>query len=500
MLLARAALPIALGAVLQAAGPVMLDHQRQLFVDDYRIASSTNLRRVIHPARKHPDNPILLPVKPWEGQYVFLYGTVMRDAEEGIWKAWYLTMNHFRYPQNVFPESTYLCYATSKDGLKWDKPALGVIAYRGSRENNIVFEADHLPEHNVSGILDTVSVIKDENAADRSRRYKMMIWRQNHRLVDGKWILNREEPRPTGYYIAFSADGIRWKEEPKPVWVYDPVRDTMTTMWDPRTGKYVAFVKQTVAGKRARFWSESADFLHWTGPAPMLAADDKDPPEVELYNNTGFYYEGMYLGLLAVFHPAPPENVYLDIQLISSRDGRKWDRVGDRAPFIEIGRRDIDWDFGFHSPSSGPPVRVGDELWFYYSGRSYRHPIPGQGREPNHGAIGLAKSRLDGFVSMRAGAAPGSLTTVPLRFTSPGLYVNASVAAGGSVRAEALDESGNPIPGFSRNDCLPFAGDNVRQQVRWTAHESLAPLAGRTVRLRFHLQQADLYSFSLDAI
>jgi hypothetical protein len=113
-----------------------------------------------------------------------------------------------------------------------------------------------------------------------------------------------------GYYVAFSPDGIHWKEEPTPVFTYNPVRDTMNTMWDPRTNKFVAFVKQQVDGKRARFVSESSDFLHWSAPAAMLAADIQDPAGVELYNSNGFYYEGMYLGLLTIFHPTPLDNIY----------------------------------------------------------------------------------------------------------------------------------------------------------------------------------------------
>src|SRR5690349_21239524 len=109
-----------------AEQPLVLSRSRQLFVDDHLIASSSNLKRVIHAAQKYEDNPILLPVKPWEGQYTLLYGTVLRDEEEGIWKMWYSTMNHFRYGQKIFPESTYLCYATSRDGLRWTKPNLGV--------------------------------------------------------------------------------------------------------------------------------------------------------------------------------------------------------------------------------------------------------------------------------------------------------------------------------------------------------------------------------------
>jgi hypothetical protein len=472
--------------------------RRQLFVDDHLIDSASGVRRVIHPAVKHPDNPVLLPVRPWEGQYTLLYGTVLRDDEEGLWKMWYSTMNHFRYARDVYPESTYLCYATSKDGLRWEKPELGLVSYRGSTENNIVMEGHRVPESGIEGILDCVSVLKDPRDPDPSRRYKMMIWHENRRREGGRWVRHTGTPRPTGHYVAFSPDGLRWVERPEPAFTYDPVRDTMTTMWDPKAGKFVAFVKQHVAGKRARFRSESDDFLRWSTPAPMLAADAQDPPDLELYNNTGFAYEGMYLGLLTVLHPSPPEDVYLDVQLIASRDGRLWERVGDRSPFLPVGRRDVDWDFGFNSPGSGPPVRVGDELWFYYSGRSYRHPVPGQPREPNHGAIGLARLRLDGFASLDAGEAEGTVVTRPLRPGAAGLVVNADASAG-ELRVEVLGADGTPLPGLARADCVPVRGDSVRHRVRWGAVPGLSGRAGGPVRLKFSLRLASLYGFAFEA-
>lgn len=478
-----------------AGGAVSIGSERQLFVDDYLIGSSTNLRRVIHPVTKYTRNPILVADRPWEGQYTLLYGTVIRDEEEGIWKMWYSTMNHFRYPQNLFTESTYLCYATSLDGITWEKPVLGIIDYRGHKENNIVFQAHHVPELGISGILDAVSILKDNHDPDPSRRYKMMIWHHNQRQTNGNWKYNLTDPFPMGHYVAFSADGLHWKELPTPVFPYNPVRDTMATMWDPRTKKYIAFVKQQVEGKRTRWISESDDFLSWSTPVLMLKHDEKDPPAAELYHNNGFPYEDMYLGLLTIFHPEPKTNIYLDLQLISSRDGRKWERVGDRTPFIPVGRRDIDWDFGFNNPSSGAPIRVGNELWFYYSGRSYRHPVDGQSREPNKGAIGLAKLRLDGFVSMDAGNREGTLTTRPLLFRNSTLYLNAD-ALKGEVRVEILSEEGRAHAGFSRADCDVLQSDSVRQKVTWRGDSNLTQLAGKRVRLKFYLRNASLYSFA----
>ena len=491
MLHSRLALPVAaavLTCTLGAAEPLTLSRDRQLFVDDRLIASSTNLKRVIHQPKKYEHNPILVPVKPWEGQYTLLYGTVIRDEEEGIWKMWYSTMNHFRYIQKIFPESTYLCYATSRDGLNWTRPDLGVVSYRGHTQNNIVLEGTHAPELGIEGILDAVSILKDTRDPDPSRRYKLMVWRHNQKFEGTKSSYVLEGEHRMGHYVAFSPDGIRWSKPERLVFPYLPVRDTMSLMWDPRTSKYVAFVKQQVDGKRARFVTESDDFLTWTTPKQMLVADERDGRAVELYHSTGFPYEGMYLGLLTVFHPEPLDNIYLDLQLISSHDGRTWNRVGDRTPFLPVGRRDIDWDFGFHSPSSGAPIRVGDELWFYYSGRAYRHPVDGQGREPNKGAIGLAKLRLDGFVSMDAGASEGTLTTVPFRFDNPGLYVNAD-ASKGELRVEVLDESGAAVTSSSI----------AKDAVRWRAAD-LSKLRGRTLRLKFYLRNASLYSFGFDAL
>jgi hypothetical protein len=491
MLHSRYTLPViamlACGASAEEA--VVIGRQRQLFVDDHLVSSLSKVRRVIHQPDKYFDNPILLPVKPWEGQYTVLYGTVIRDEEEGVFKMWYSTMNHFRYIQKIFFESTYLCYATSRDGIHWTKPDLGVVEYRGHRENNIVLQGTHAPEMGIEGILDAVSVLKDTRDPDPSRRYKLMVWRHNQKFEGGKSSYVLEGKHRMGHYVAFSPDGIRWTERPDPVFPYLPVRDTMSLMWDERTAKYIAFVKQQVKGKRARFVSESADFVTWSTPREMLVDDDRDPRDVELYHNTGFPYEGMYLGLLTIFHPTPLDNIYLDLQLISSRDGRAWQRVGDRKPFLPVGRRDIDWDYGFHSPASGAPIRVGDELWFYYSGRAYRHPVDGQGREPNKGAIGLAKLRLDGFVSMDAGTEEGSLTTKPLRFSDAGLYVNAN-ARGGELRVDVLDESGSLLLKGKAG-----SGDSVR----WLAAD-LKAVRGRTVRLRFYLRNASLYSFGFDAI
>ena len=103
--------------------------------------------------------------------------------------------------------------------------------------------------------------------------------------------------------------------------------------------------------------------------------------------------------------------------------------------------------------------------------------------------------RWDGYLSLRAGAVAGEVTTKPLRTNGQGLVVNAA-AAGGSVRVEVQDGDGNPLPGYTLADCERLRGDGVAQPVRWRDKAELpATLRGKPLRLRFEVRQADLYGF-----
>ena len=108
---------------------------KQLFVDDYLIESMTNTRQIMNPAEKAENNPVVRPEHPWEGNCVITWGSVLFDAEEKLFKVWYEAYKKF--PRHG--DGTIVCYATSKDGLRWEKPKLGLYDYLGSKANNIVF-------------------------------------------------------------------------------------------------------------------------------------------------------------------------------------------------------------------------------------------------------------------------------------------------------------------------------------------------------------------------
>jgi len=67
--------------------------------------------------------------------------------------------------------------------------------------------------------------------------------------------------------------------------------------------------------------------------------------------------------------------------------------------------------------------------------------------------------------------------------------------ADGTAHAGILDETGEPIPGYSLSNAVALTGDKMRQRVAWNKSRSLSKLAGRTVRLKFHLRHANLYAF-----
>ena len=87
------------------------------------------------------------------------------------------------------------------------------------------------------------------------------------------------------------------------------------------------------------------------------------------------------------------------------------------------------------------------------------------------------------------------MLTKPLRFAGKELVLNFATSAAGSVRVEIQDEAGTPVPGLSLEQCAPIFGDQLERVVCWDSGSDLRSLAGRTVRLRFLLEDADLYSF-----
>lgn len=432
--------------------PIVLGETRQLFIDDAIIESAENVTRQLHPVQKRNENPLLVPDKPWEGKSVLLYGAVVHDPKADKFKMWYLA-----WGKHV-GQGSYVCYAESNDGIHWHKPELGLVEFEGSKQNNIVMPG-----------WSQTSVHLDSSDPDPMRRYKALL-------------------RYNGIRAFTSPDGLHWADRGP---VIDQGYDATTPHWDPIGKKWIAMVKIFRDGKRARGYAESKDFLNWSDTYDMLTTDERDDPGDQMYANCLFHYESAYFGLLRMYHTNIDK---VDIQLMTSRNAKHWNR-DIRTAFIPTGDKKGDWDFANNSVPSTPPLRMGDELWFYYSGRSTLH-----NEIPNDGSIGLGTLRVDGFISLDANESAGTVTTRTMTLTktikpdSGDLHINAN-ASQGKVLVEVLDRGGNVIPGYAMADCLPIQSNSVGLVVRWRNTKSISALAGQQVQLRFSLQSAELYSF-----
>ena len=493
---------------LSPAGPrasaVDVGTAKQLFVDDHVIGSLEGAFRMLNQPVKYEDNPII-ELKPAQtvgsANKVVVMGNVLYDEDEGLYKIWY-DANNYDW------SSLHLAYATSQDGIHWDLPNLGLLEYQGSKDNNFVFFDEGRGE--VAG-----GVFKDPVAKDPQRLYKML-----YHMHDSPGL----GTSANGIGVAFSPDGIHWtRAVDKPV---IPMADSPNpVLWDPRLGKYVAHTRVNPSYyppdwetrkdlrdelrpgpegsflRREVLQSESDDFLKWEPRGVIMAADREDPPwDQQFYNMEFMPYGDVYFGFISVYHTLPgmetkvtegaPWMDTVDIQLAYSRDGRTWHRAGDRQVFLPLGGREDDFDRSMLYIMQKPLV-VKDEIWVYYIGFSGLHWATNR-KEVQGGAVGLAKLRLDGFVSIDAG--DGVFTTRPLRMSGDRLILNAD-ASQGSIRVEILGEDGLPLEGFAAADAVAVTGDSVRQNIRWKQGVSLSRLKGAPIVLRFHMDRSKLFSF-----
>jgi hypothetical protein len=222
----------------------------------------------------------------------------------------------------------------------------------------------------------------------------------------------------------------------------------------------------------------SRDLKDWSEAVDM---ESPDAPNEQLYTNTIQCYPraphilvGFPTILLNAEGQVAPE-------FMSSRDGVKFHRWTEKiipltAPKDRDGNRSNMIAWGFLVLPGKP-----DEYSFY---ATEAYLIMG---EPTR--VRRFTYRVDGFVSVSAESEGGDLLTKPLTFTGHELVINAVTKPEGSVRAEIQ------VDGQTLAESEPFSGDSIDHVVRWQNGSDVGSLAGKTVQVRFVLQNADLYSF-----
>jgi hypothetical protein len=446
---------------------IPIDFGRQLLIDDFLIEHAT-LARTFHRPRPHARSPVLRPEKAWErgrgaGMAMVFSDGVWYDAEDRLFKMWYLG-----------GAGSSVCHARSEDGIHWTRPELNV-----RKGTNITHP----------GPRDSATVWLDVDEKNPNRRWKL--------------FRSHAEGGRFGLSVHFSRDGLSWGD--RVLWT-GSVGDRTTVFYNPFRKVWVYSNRHGWGRPRKRRYWETPDLLKgpmWKKidePPTWCGSDRVDPQREdlkvvpELYNLDCVAYESILLGLFSIWRGdknIPPGRPKInEVCTGFSRDGFHWHRP-DRRAFIGVSERAGDWNWGNVQSAGGCCLVVGDELYFYHSGRS--GSPSGKSDRDRGGSTGLAVLRRDGFSSLNAGATEGWLTTRPVRFSGKYLFVNAD-ARGGELVAEVLDDRGRVLPGLSRTDCIAVRADKTCQAITWK-EGNLAPAVGKTVKFRFCLKRAKLFAF-----
>ncbi len=481
--------------------PVDIGSRLELFIDGYLIENLTGKAslRLHHPV---PQEIVISHDAPWEGNGSG-YHSIFRDGDlyKMYYKAWQIEV-----ASKAPTHSIYCCYAESDDGIHWRKPDLGLYEFQGSKANNIVFIRGWMDGANADG--GHPAVFKDDNPhAEPDALYKAILRSQGERGL-----------------IAFkSPDGIHWKAMRTDPVITDGAFDSQNlAFWDGVNGVYRAywryFDEETDSarnrGVRAIRTATSKDFIHWSDPSDLQYVDS---PREHLYTNQiKPYYRAphLFIGFPTRYidrgwsesMKALPERAHriwrsgiserygtalTEGLLMASRDGVLFNRWNEAflRPGIErkgtwnYGQQYIGWSVVETSSAlEGAPNELSlyavENYWTGTSCDLRRYTL-----------------RIDGFVSVTAPMSGGELVTKPLIFKGKELVLNFSSSAAGEIRVQMEDIHGRPFPGYAFSDCPPVFGDTLERIVKWENGSDLSSLEGRTIRLRFLLKDADLYSF-----
>jgi len=482
---------------------VPLGLQKQLLVDDYVIAEKHNITRKLGqpvkfgivmkpsvPTDFDPDKtfPDGLPEEGGHYEFGRRLSVVWNDHEQ-----------KFQMLYRASGEGI-TAYAESGNGIEWTKPVISddgnsnLISYRGKNRGTF-YEASFMIDPTVPW--------------GHAEKYKAAY-----------------NPGNTMCAIAHSADGVHWIGYNDGKSVTGRAADTFNQiLWDTIAERYILITRTDLGdiggveesrSSRIMIHDQGNDLnMHPTAWKTLLTINVDDPekkktkngvPVMQMESMNLWIYENIYFGLMHVLTagdltgsegriPVPdpdkrPDADVIDFYLGTSRDCINFDKswIYARKPFIERGP-DGSFDKAMLQPSS-EIITLGDEHYIFYTGQYAQHHAPDAAQKKS-GKIGLAKLPLDRFISLRAGQEMGTIITKPFILQGDSLEVNVD-ARSGWVRIELLDEADRIIPGCT----VKYENiDELHLAPKWKTGSDLSDVIGKTVKLRFTLQNANLYAF-----
>ncbi len=445
--------------------------------------------------------------RPWDGNADNFF-SIVRD--DGFYRMYYEAWSFF---DPTYTEGISVCYAESRDGLRWERPSLGLCAFRGSTDNNIIMR----------GIQDNIVVMKDENpACPPQHRYKAIMSEYD---ASGFRGYDPAKQSHRSLVCRVSSDGIRFTDYCviSQGYGYDSQN---TVHWDPHRKKYYCYFRDVhkkigaldpalnEEDVRGIMVTESEDFLHWSEPVRLRFNRDEDYP---LYTNcvTAYPYDTRYyVGFPTRYverkewtknydrlcgadrrrHRMEKDARFgltvTDCIFMSSRDHVNWYRF-DEACLTPGPEYAGNWVYGDCYPAVGglletPGRFAGDPPELSMYAKSHH-------RMPEKGELRRYVWRRDGFASVKATYEPQTLRTKPFVLDAETLKLNFRTSARGGMVLRILDGDGSPIPGYET--CELF-GDAEERIVDFDA--PLSALRGRAVCFDFTMRDAEIFAMRFE--
>jgi len=472
--------------------PISLGTRRELFWDDYLV----NTSRTSAALRQHEpriEEISLTFDKPWEGDGCD-YFAILRPGEKYLmyYLAWHMYSKDLtRHTADI----ANICLLESSDGIRWERPELGVTEFDGSLSNNIIAKSrdDEL------GSMDNFTPFLDTNPdCPADERIKATVGFDHNRQPE--------------LWCYCSGDGVHFRKG----WLMTRRGkfDTQNVaFWDGARGEYRCYIRDfhnysdnwANNGVRDIRCMTSKDFRTWSDPVPLDFGGGDDIP---LYTNAVSIYPRapqMLIGFPSRYierHEWTPNYDQLpgaecrkmrmklnpryglaitDCVLMTSRDGGHWNRW-DEAWMRPGAERVYNWVYGDCYPSVGF-IPTPSDLELAPDEYSMFCPEKHWSNEP--AKLRRYSIRQDGFISRGAGYAGAQVVTKPVTFEGGRLHLNFSTSAAGWIRVAVCAR------GETLRSCELF-GDSLDRVVSFDG--DLAALAGKEVTLEFTLCDADLYS------
>ncbi|MBL9199648.1 MAG: hypothetical protein JNL39_04035 [Opitutaceae bacterium] len=492
--------------------------------DDLSIPLTQNLRVAMRAPQRHPANPVVPrgPADAPDSWAVQFYGSIIRD--QGKFRLWYVAAGADRGDRSQPRSAPWrVAYAESADGVNWVKPKLGLVDYRGSRDNNLL-----LVEPAPLGILN-LKVLHEPDEPDPARRYKM---------TTHVWFSKGGQGARFGTLVPFvSADGLRWKS----VRPFQPVaaeitRDDLFLPWihfEPAGGLYKWDGIYYASGQNANVASRpyhgrivrayaSGDFTTWTHASTVgfirpvqhtLLGPGRSRDGVQTHEGVSVWHRGnVLLGIYGRWSGAPEwAGVTIDLGFVLSNDGLSFREPAHEWTMLARGP-DGAWDQGGLLQGQGFE-NIGELTHLYYGAWDARR----SDASPPRGGVGIAtlpRDRFGDLVVEASGLGAGDYqlpaadavcefitAPVPIARGQPArFHLNADgVGPRATLKVELLGADLQPLPGFSGTAAAVMRRSGFQVPLEWSGRTAITGLPDR-VRLRVAYEGARRQDLRVSAL